>query len=539
MRTRDMPANKIENDIVVKKFGGTSVDDLEAVQAIVENNEEGAQPIAVVSAFSGQTDALFAIADRFLKNPSIDGSALAEAIFTTVITPLITSNRIREESHRNALALVAEPLIAQSVREIRTLAEELNTATTEEKQNEARIKITDCFIGIGEILSSQVLASIFTIRSQIEKVYEAVDLTNVFEGNDTILEGAPLYELLQKKIGEAVSEVLERGNTPIVPGYIRLPGGIANIIDRGYTDTTAALTAVGLSQRKKTKNVEERHHVTLEIWKEVPGLLSGDPRIIEPKYKERKPRKRADFVRTKLRPEVSMNEAAELTGFGTMKAVNPFAIDVLSTAMSNGHERLDFFVRNTFEPDLPGTQITLDGPKDDSGIRFIAGRKGLSVITVRNPSLASKKGWDAALCIACRDNDVSIINTTGGSVTTTSFSIESDSVGRTGAINDLRTLGTVSERDEMAIVCCIGKGMRKSIGILAETTGVLAKAGINIEYDSGEADSNISLVISETDLPKAIDVLHKHFIEKKKSPWSQLVGAAKKTFLSLFGRNSK
>lgn len=501
-------------EIYVKKFGGTSVDDYQEVQNNIESTQQGDTSIAVVSAFSGQTDVLFAIAREFLTKP-MTPMELARKMVDEIVIPLSESSKIVDDTDHEALLHASAEVVAQAVNEIFALQQKCTAATSAQEQTAIRTSITDRFIAIGEILASQTLARIFTTRSKIDKVYEAVDLTDLTAADAEVMTGEPLYALLQKQIGAKVNAVLERGNTPILPGHIRIPGGIAEVFDRGYTDTTAALTAAAMAQLQAGKEPDERDRVTLEIWKEVPGLLSGDPRLLEPNYATRRPRKLADYQDVQLRPLVSRSEAAELTGFGTMKAVNAHAIDVITRAF-NSHSNADFkvFVRNTFEPELPGSQIVHDVDDIDSGVRFIAGRKGLCVITMRSISLATRRGWNAKIYAACDKAGVSVISTMG-SIETTSFSIASDEPGRAQLLEALRPLGLFTAKDNKAMVCCIGNGMGQRVGALAEMGTVLAQARVNVLYPDGDPDTNTIFIIDDRDFLKAVTALHDHFVTKE------------------------
>lgn len=501
-------------EIYVKKFGGTSVDDYQEVQKNIESTRQGDTPIAVVSAFSGQTDVLFSIAREFLTKP-MTPVELARKMVDEIVIPLAESSKIVDDTDNESLLHVAAEVLEQVINEVFTLQQTITKDTSPEQKTRIQNSITDRIISIGEILASKTLARIFTTRSKIGKVYEAVDLTDIIPADGEVMTGEPLYVLLQKGIGAKVNAVLERGNTPILPGHIRIAGGIAEIFDRGYTDTTAALTAAAMAQLQAGKESDERDHVTLEIWKEVPGLLSGDPRLLEPDYAARKPRKLADFQKVQLRPRVSRSEAAELTGFGTMKAVNAHAIDVITRAFkSHSNDDFNVFVRNTFEPELPGSQIVPDATTTETGVRFIAGRKGLCVITMRSISLATRRGWNAKIYAECDQAGVSVISTMG-SIETTSFSIASDEPGRAKLLAALRPLGLSTAEDTKAMVCCIGNGMGQKVGALAEMSTVLAQAGVNVLYPDGDPDTNTIFIIEDRDFTKAVTALHDHFVAKQ------------------------
>lgn len=490
----------------VMKFGGTSVDTIKEVTSIVGMEAQKAQPIMVVSAYSGQTNELLKLADTILSDPQYWDEPTFVAQFDPIIT--YTLQKAEEQlgdaivNRSEFIASLRTYLIGYICYVANQICPVLDLHQFHPTPSEVKTYVIDKIIGIGEIFSSRVLAYVMTVRNEVGSVFEDVSLANLLPKTDNHVpvlqeEKDAFFHQLSSAIAQKISSVLQRGHIPVVSGYIGdVPGGILKTIDRGYTDSTAALTAVALLHL----GIHARS-IRAQIWKEVPGLLSADPRIVEPNYDPKTHRRAQDFKVVKLRERATMTEAAELADLGGMKAVNPNAIWIL-----DGKD-VELQVRSTFDPESPGTTITDEVSPDLQGVRFISGKKGSAMYRVKSHKMVEQSGVADKIFSAAAEIGLSVDMITT-SATSVVFSFDGKHPRRHELERKLLDIGNVRSYENMALVCCVGSNLEDSVGLLASTAGRLAKKGINIYFDGGDAESNLTFAVKEEQFEEAQRALH-------------------------------
>lgn len=508
------------------------MDKMDEVQSMVETEKErSVQPVVVVSAFSGVTNELIQIADKIYYFDCKKGKKEACRLFFQIMakTLLRAKERLTDQEDCGQILQYIEQYLAAHVKRV---VDEIWPFLLKPANATDAIYayVKDRIIGLGEIFSAHVLANVFSAKSKFGLIYEEISLHDLLpspwsmqgkidawrkkiiklgqrlmkEKNDGTFhdeemeERAETYDYIRKKIRERVTECINRNVVPILTGYMGyMPGSILHFIDRGYSDTTAALTAIELNERTGDSCV-------LEIWKEVDGLLSADPKTVPNPV---------------LREQVSLAEVGELADLGGMKAVNAQGVWVL---MHSKKETL-MLIKNTFNPEAAGTLVTAEGDPQAQGIRFISGKKGQTLIRVENVAMIGSKGWASKIFGMCAKLDIAVdvITTSGASV---SFSIESDAVDKDILLDRLKQLGQVSSADKMALVCCVGTKMRNQVGLLGKVANILGESGINIEFDGGDPDRNITFVIEDKNYEEAIRALHEGLFKAVREPASVSAG---------------
>ncbi len=483
--------------VTVMKFGGTSVDKMEEVSDLVTAEKaRGNMPVAVVSAFSGETNKLLAVGQQVLETLDGDWDPVEIVGFFGGITRdtvlravhFLENEYIDKGSIQKVGKLIDDYLHSQVCEAVTMIGIAQDQGLAGEQ---LRTYATDKIVGLGEVFSAKILAMMMMVRMRVQACRD-INLKDVFQIYDAsrlstekgVVDQEKLYQSISVNIAERVRACLENNEIPVVTGYVGyIPGGILNTIDRGYTDSTAAMTARGL------KRISGGHEdVKLEIWKEVDGLLSADPRIV-------------GKDRAKLRTKAHFDEAAELSDLAGMKAINPHGVWVLDG------ENIPIIVKNTFSPGGAGTTISLEDDEDVRGVRFISGKKGQSVYRVSSSRMIEQKGVAAKVFTACAELGVSVDAITT-SARTVAFSVESKHARNQQLVELLSNIGTVDLCDDMAIVCCIGNNMADKKGLLCWLSGILAAHDINIEFDGGDGDRNVTFILREDDYEKAIKALH-------------------------------
>jgi aspartate kinase len=510
--------------IKVAKIGGTSMNNMDQVEAIDAQESADAHTVFVVSAFGGVTDKLLVVADEIMPFGEHPNKRAADA---TAFEPFVadTLQRIRSavsEKDGADLSHVEAFLrryIDDVLRIVPLYVEQLMFTEQEEKALLKEV-FRDRIISIGEIFSAHALSVVLTARSSVGKVYEDVDTANVIarppnglniyprKGKDKL----PLYKQIGDGIGPRVIDLLQNGRTPIVPGYVGIiPGAITNTIDRGYSDTTGAIIARALDDRLVVNGTT----VSLQIWKEVPGLLSADPRLVEPGYDPKTFVRAADFKVALLRDTVTFRETAQLS-LGGMKAINQNGIP----ALDGSNVRLS--VRNTYDIQSPGTTVIPSSvgkrkePIDESlkGIRFVSGKKGQTMFTIESDSMVAQDGVAADIFSEARTLGVSV-NATTDSPTSLSICVDTKDPNIKRLEGKLRLLGQVERQDNLAIISCIGNSLRGQKGLLTRLSGVLSAGDINIEFDGGDKENNVTFIVNEGDYDSGVKALHKELFESE------------------------
>jgi aspartate kinase len=233
----------------------------------------------------------------------------------------------------------------------------------------------------------------------------------------------------------------------------------------------------------------------IEIWTDVEGMLTTDPRIC-------KAARRIEVI--------GFEEASELAYFGA-KVLHP------ATLIPAVESNIPVYVLNSRNPDSQGTCIQAQAPHSATTFRAIALKKGTKILNIKAPRLLIAHGFLRALFEVFEKHSLSpdLVNTSEVSV----------SVAVEGArdlkplVNDLKQLGAVEMENGKAIVCLVGDNIRGRVGICADVFQVVAKSNINIHMVSqGASEINISFVIEESDAVRAVQALHAHFFEAEQLP---------------------
>jgi aspartate kinase len=328
----------------------------------------------------------------------------------------------------------------------------------------------DVIIGTGEKLSACIFTGLLKSMG-IDAEYVNLDsiIDKTFQEADN-----KFYTYVQKCFKERIK--LCGKKIPVLTGYFGfVPGGIIQSIGRGYTDLTAALAAAAVGARE------------LQIWKEVDGVYSADPRIV----------KNAQVL-SSITPE----EAAELTYYGS-EVIHPFTMEQVIKA------GIPIHIKNTFKPEAPGTFI--DPHAADSALlkpaTAVTAKRNITLINVNSDRMLMAYGFMAKVFNVLAKHGI-IIDLIATSEVNISMSVENiDSLD--SAVAELEALGSVYIRKDLAILSLVGRGQKHCVGLAGKMFSVLGKEGINIEMISqGASEINISCVIDDRQTDNALQLIH-------------------------------
>jgi aspartate kinase len=286
-----------------------------------------------------------------------------------------------------------------------------------------------------------------------------------------------LLELTTERLKDSLPVLLAKSRVPVMGGFIAgTADGETTTLGRGGSDYSAAIIGAALSAE------------AIEIWTDVEGMLTTDPRIC------------ADAQRIRT---ISFDEAAELAYFGA-KVLHP------ATLLPAVERDIPVYVLNSRKPRSTGTCIRSKVPPSKTTFRAIAAKKGSTVINLRAPRMLFASGFLKSMFDVLERHrcPVDLVSTSEVSVSL----VVDPSHDVAGIVPELKQLGEVEVEPHKAIVCLVGKDIRGTVGIAASVFAVLAQAGVNIHMISqGASEINISVVIDEDAVPKAVQHLHAHF----------------------------
>ena len=459
----------------VLKFGGTSVGSVESIlnlKKIVEGQDEPV--VVVVSALGGITDKL------------INTSKVAVAGDETYLT---SYNEMVERHHQMIDAIITD-----------TKKKETLLATVDDLLGQLKSiyqgvyligdlseKTSNAIVSYGERISSNIVAALI----EDAKWYNSLEFikTKHKQGRN-LFSNSVSNPLILDVFGD-----FKNGTTThkvcVAGGFIStdsVTGEVTNL-GRGGSDYTAAILAAALDAE------------VLEIWTDVSGFMTADPRVINTAY----PIERLSYV-----------EATELCNFGA-KVVYPPTIYPVCI------KNIPILIKNTFQPEDKGTIITSLDEDEDNGraIKGISSINNTSLITVSGLSMVGVIGVNRRIFTTLAENGISVFMVSqASSENSTSIGVTDDDADRACEVLNKEFAKEIEmgamykmklERD-LATVAIVGENMKHTPGIAGKLFGTLGRNGISvIACAQGASETNISFVVERKSLRKSLNVIHDSF----------------------------
>jgi aspartate kinase len=446
--------------MIVTKFGGTSVADASAIGRLIEvvRSRLADQPVVVVSALAGTTDALLGLGDIVHRGEV----AALDAALTSVV------ERHAEAAHALPSAASAMPAIAAAAD---TLREELSAAFG----RLLRPAELDALAGRGELWSSRLVAAALA-GAGLDATW--VDIRPIMVTDDRFGRAKPCIPVLAARARDCLRPLTEAGRVPVTQGFIGATAdGLPTTLGRGGSDFTASLLGAALEAER------------VEIWTDVNGLMTADPRVVP-------------SART-LRA-ASYEEAAELATFGA-RVLHP------ATAQPLVRAGIPIVVLNSSRPDDPGTRIEPSAELErlgDSPVRSISWKRGITVVNVRAPRMLGAYGFLRAMFEVFERHEV-VVDVLASSEVSVSLTVE-DRTRLDAVVRDLGELGEVWIEDRRAIVAVVGIGIRSTPGLAARLFGAVQPANVEV-ISQGASAINMTFVVREEDGPGVVRRLHQEF----------------------------
>src|ERR1700685_4677941 len=447
--------------MIVMKFGGTSVQDAQAIEraADIVRGRLPQKPVVVVSAMAKVTDQLLAMARAA-------GSGDRKAA-------LSLSRALRERHYNTAGELLGTALFTEFHGDLGVYFEALDELLRGiAAVGELTPRTTDHVAAFGEILSSRIVAAAFSAQG-IDSTM--VDSRECLVSDTERMRATLLMEETNERLRLKVQPALSAGRVPVMSGFIgATKAGITTTIGRGGSDYSAAIVGSGLSAER------------IEIWTDVDGMMTTDPNLCP------------EARRIKV---ISFDEAAELAYFGA-KVLHP------ATVLPAIQKNIPVYILNSGNPTCEGTRISARVPHCKNFFKAIAAKKRITIIDVAAPRMLLAHGFLRAIFEAFDRHRVAVdvVSTSEVSVSLTVDSNES--IPALAA--DLAKLADVKYEGRKAIVCLVGENLRETPGIAARVFGELSDVKIRM-ISQGASEINLTFVIEEDEVPQVIRRLHKTF----------------------------
>lgn len=458
----------------VLKFGGTSVANAENINKAAEIIRQAAalgSTIVVVSALGGVTDAL------------IQCGTLAANGDETYKEKLQFIAQRHLDAVKSLIPITQQSALLSLVKTRCNEIEDICNGVFLLGELSARTR--DKIVGYGELISSQIMSARLKTMG-IENAWK--DSRELIRTDSNFGYAAVDFPTTDNQIKSFFSKL--KDSVFVLPGFIASDiSGNATTIGRGGSDYSAAILAAAT-------NAE-----LLEIWTDVSGMMTADPRLVN---------------NARVIPQISYQEAMELSHFGA-KVIYP---PTIQPVMSKG---IPVWIKNTFAPADKGTLIEKESKKNGGSIRGISSINKISLLSLEGSGMIGIPGFSKRLFESLSNEKINVILITqGSSEHSICVGIEEMFTQRAKEAVDRAFDHEISNgkveplivEKALSIVALVGDNMKSHPGISGKMFGALGKNGVNVRaIAQGSSERNISAVIAETDVKKAINILHEEFFE--------------------------
>lgn len=456
----------------ILKFGGTSVGSVNSILSIVEivkkEKEQNNPIVLVVSAMNGMTNLLSKMAqDASVGDFKVEDLVLFQEKHFEIVRTLIDVKNQNPIITKLKLLLNELEELLQGVEALQELSSQSN----------------DLIISYGEQCSTLMVSKILEQSVDNVKPVNASQyiLTDNHFGQAQVNEEVS-FQNIKKLVEENPNSLL------VVTGFIAAnKNGRTTTLGRGGSDYTAALFGAALNANE------------IQIWTDVDGMMTADPRLVKKAFSLQ---------------NLSYTEAMELSYFGAKVIYPPTMTPAFKL-------NIPILIKNTFNQDFPGTKIQLQSVAARFPIKGISSVNKISLINIKGSGLVGKLGFSGRLFSLLAQHHINIVLITQSSSehSITLAINQSDIENAKQLIDDEFSLEIDAERLEpveveqhLAIIAIVGENMKQTTGISGKLFYALGRNGINVRaIAQGSSEYNISVVINEKDLSKALNAVHDAF----------------------------
>ena len=451
----------------VMKFGGTSVGSVDSILKVKQIVEAAEEPvIVVVSALGGITDNLINTSQM-----AANGDAEYEKEYREIV------NRHIEMVYTVIPAGEGRTVLLDKVNELLSELKDIFQGIYLIKDLSSKTSAT--IVSYGERLSSIIAATL--IKGAVW--YDSRNFIKTEKKHAKHILDSELTTSLVKETFDEIPQVA------LVPGFIstdKNSGEVTNL-GRGGSDYTASIIAASLNA------------ASLEIWTDVDGFMTADPRVISTAYTIN---------------ELSYVEAMELCNFGAKVVYPPTIYPVC-------HKNIPILIKNTFNPEAPGTIIKQEVDSGSKAIKGISSINDTTLITVTGLGMVGVIGVNFRIFKALAQNGISVFMVSqASSENSTSIGVRNqDAALACEVLNEefakeieMGEISPVVAEMNLATIAIVGENMKHTPGIAGKLFGTLGRNGISvIACAQGASETNISFVVEAKSLRKSLNVIHDSF----------------------------
>jgi len=445
--------------ITVMKFGGTSVGSAEAMQRVANIiiNTKG-DKVVVASAMSGITNFLVGVVD----DPTRD---IDEVVRQFAEKHLMAAEQMFDEKTMSEFKVEFD-------KRLESFKEALKS-----DPNDAYYK--DLITSQGERFSTLMIS--FYLR---KLGYKSEALTAETAGIAAIglpLSGSADLVATANGMTMKVRPLLYQGIIPVITGFYGIKDGAPLTFGRGGSDYSAAVVANALDADM------------LEIWTDVDGFMTADPRIIK------------DAIKIE---EMTFGEAAELAYFGA-KVLHPRTIEPVRL------KHIPLKVRNSFRPEEPGTLIHNLRKKGKGLLKSVATKNDLAIVTVSSAEIAYRPELVSMIIGKIAEENI-IIYSISTSLSTIAMLISNDEVSTIiRRLNEFSggIIERIDVKNNVSLVCCVGDDLLSKCGVTGDIFTAVKEAGVNVEMISeGASEVSLNFVVPMGMVMDVVAALHARYI---------------------------
>lgn len=447
----------MSKSFIVSKFGGTSMGDISSMQRAATISMERNSNVIVVSATSGTTDKLIEVAK------------LASAGNTQECSKIVFGIKERHQSMMNEMPKNFDGLeiLNSYFTELDLLVQNISLL------KELTPRAHDHILSLGERMSSLIFKEV--LKSKLpNKSVVLLDARTVIKTDSNFGKATPLISEISHKCG-----MLDQSTVYVTQGFIGSDKeNNTTILGRGGSDYSAALFAEGLSAS------------TLEIWTDVAGIASTDPRLCPT----------AQIIH-----EISYAEAGEMAQYGA-KILHP------ATIAPAVRKSIPVFVGSTFDKDLPGTWIRQD-VENRPAVRAITKRTHQTLLTISNPNMLNAYGFMGEIFGLFGKHRISVDCVTTSEISI-AVTVDNATLENSKFINDLESIGKVSVETGFALISLIGNDLFNRANLAKSIFSSVDQASVRM-MSLGASSYNFNFLVKEEESKNCIQNLHKSLIETR------------------------
>ncbi|MBI4548394.1 MAG: aspartate kinase [Ignavibacteriae bacterium] len=450
--------------MIIMKFGGTSTQDANAIQNVVQivSSKLAQKPIVVISAIAQATNMLEQAGKLAAEGKAGEARDTLLKLFDRhyAIVDEIIRDRERHIELRKTIVTALHEL------------EQLITGVS--ILRELTPRTLDAFCCYGELLSSRMVAAALEEQG-IAAIW--IDTKDFMVTDENFNRAMPLMEIVEERLTSIVPPLIEQGKTPVTQGFIGITrSGIRTTMGRESSDYSASIVGTAL-------NAED-----IQIWTDVDGVLTADPQVV---------------ISPKKIKSLTFEEAFDLSYFGA-KVLHP------NTMLPALEKKIPIHIYNSRRPELSGTLVTADTHSEEKVIKSVAYKRGMIVLTITPKKRYSQSiFWEHIYTILTRHDVVATMTATSEY----SIAIALDGKNNISAIvHELGEIGLVQVLEHKGIVCVVGTNLRETSQLMERIFRSLSEFNVSA-VSFGASKSSVAIVLDDAVVLDAVGKLHREFFE--------------------------